>query len=277
MITFMDIPVVRSFVWRFGRRLYRWARREARSNFVTNGELRLIQNVIEYADINKESILLDIGANKGVWSENAVALIMSHGIPGHVHGFEPASFSFSYLLEKFKVNELVSMHKVAMSNLSGEAELFVVGELSGTNSLLRNDGATIEKVRTMSVDDFLHTEKIEHLLLVKSDTEGHDLNVLMGASEALRKGLIDVWQFEYNHRWIGGRAYLKDVFDFIADKPYLLGKLYENGIETYDMWHPELELFFESNYVLIRKGSGYEKLCTQVGFNQKNVLMPVSR
>ena len=57
---------------------------------------------------------------------------------------------------------------MAMSNLSGEAELFVVGKLSGTNSLPRIDGAMIEKVRTLSVDDFLHTQQIEHVLLVKS-------------------------------------------------------------------------------------------------------------
>jgi hypothetical protein len=98
----------------------------------------------------------------------------------------------------------------------------------------------------------------------------------MGASESLRKGLIDAWQFEYNHRWVSEGSYIKDVFDFIADKPYTLGKVHGNGIETYDMWHPELEHFFESNYVLIRKGSHYEKLCSQVCFNERNVFMPVT-
>jgi FkbM family methyltransferase len=97
---------------------------------------------------------------------------MSHNIPGHVHAFEPASFLFSFLLEKFKGSKLVRMHKIAMSNLSGEAEFFVVGELAGTNSLTRVDGTTIEKVRTLSLDEFLHTEKIEHVLLVKSDLRG---------------------------------------------------------------------------------------------------------
>lgn len=276
MITLMDFPVVRSFVWRFSRRLYRWARREAIKTFESNGELRLLQNVLAGVDRNKVSILLDIGAHKGIWSETAVALLMSNNIPGHVHAFEPASFLFSRLLEKFKGSELALMHNMAMSNLSGEAEFFVVSELGGTNSLTRLDGTTIEKVRTLSLDEFLHIEQIEHVQLVKSDTEGHDLKVLMGASESLRKGLIDVWQFEYNHRWIRERSYIKDVFDFIADKPYTLGKLYENGIETYDMWHPELEHFFESNYVLIRKGSRYEKLCSQVCFNERNVLMPVT-
>lgn len=275
MNTLMNFPVMRSLFWRFGRKMYRCARREASSCFETNGEYWLLQNVLANVDRSKVSILLDIGANKGNWSDHAISLLISHDTLGHVHAFEPASITFSYLSEKFKGNERVSINNVAMSDRPGEAEFFVVGELAGTNSLFRSDGATIENVRTQRLDDFLGMEQIEHVLFVKSDTEGHDLNVLLGAAESLKKGRIDVWQFEYNHRWIAGRLFLKDVFDFIVDKPYLLGKLYGNGIETYDKWHPELEHFFESNYVLIRKGSRFEKLCSLVRFNYRNVLMPV--
>jgi hypothetical protein len=143
----------------------------------------------------------------------------------------------------------------------------------GTDSLLRIDGAAMEHVPALRLDDYLAEERIDQVLFAKSDTEGHDLSVLRGAVETLRHGRVDVWQFEYNHRWIDGGSFLKDVFDFIADKPYQVGKLYGNGIEIYDKWHPELDRFFESNYVLVRKGSRIEKLCTQVYFNYRNVLM----
>ncbi len=89
-----------------------------------------------------------------------------------------------------------------------------------------------------------------------------------------RQGRVDVWQFEYNHRWLAGRAQLRDVFDFIADKPYRLGKLHADGIEVYEQWHPELERFFEANYVLIRHGSVLERVCSRVRFNHRNVLEP---
>jgi hypothetical protein len=84
---------------------------------------------------------------------------------------------------------------------------------------------------------------------------------------------VEVWQFEYNHRWLAEKRCLKDVFKFIADKPYRLGKLYNNGIEIYDKWHPELERFFEANYVLIKRGSKFESLCKPVIFNCNNVLV----
>lgn len=274
MITLINTPVIRSFFWRLGRRLYRWARREPSGSSEANSERWFLRNVLLGADADKPAVLLDIGAHKGNWSDNATSMLRLRNIPGRVHAFEPSSATFSYLSEKYKECDSISMNRIALSDRPGEMEFFIVGELAGTNSLLRADGATVEYVQALRVDDFLDTHRIDHALFVKSDTEGHDMAVLRGAAEALQKGRIDVWQFEYNHRWIAGRYFLKDVFDFIADKPYLLGKLYENGIETYDAWHPELERYFESNYVLIRKGSCYERLCSRVRFNNRNVLMP---
>ena len=67
-----------------------------------------------------------------------------------------------------------------------------------------------------------------------------------------------------------------NVFGFFADKPYRIGKLYGNGIECYDAWHPELERFFETNYVLICKGSDLERLCRRAGFDISNVAIPGS-
>jgi FkbM family methyltransferase len=274
MISPLRIPAIRSFVWRLGRRLYRWARHELSGKYERSGERWLLRKVLVSADRSQTAILLDIGAHKGVWSDNATGLMRLLNIPGHVHAFEPSTSTFSYLADKYNGQDFVSMYRVALSDCSGESEFFVVGELAGTNSLFKSDGAIVEHVRTLRIDDFLNTNLIEHALFVKSDTEGNDLAVLRGASESLRNGRIDVWQFEYNHRWVAGRSFLKDVFNLIADKPYVIGRLYKNGIETYGSWHPELERFFESNYVLIRKGSCYEKLCSPARFDRRNVLRP---
>lgn len=270
----MNSPAIRSFIWRLGRRLYCWARREISSGFEKNGEHWLLQNVLVDADRNKPTVLLDIGAYMGNWSESVASMLRRQNIPGQVHAFEPASSTFIYLSERFKGSRLVSTNRIALSDKSGEREFFLVGELCGINSLIRIDGASTENVATLQLDDFLAEKRIAHVLFAKSDTEGHDLKVLQGATQTLRHGRVDVWQFEYNHRWVGGRSFLRDVFGIIADKPYLLGKLYGNGIEIYKCWHPELERFFESNYVLIRRGSRYEKLCSHVHFNNSNVLMP---
>ena len=269
----MRSPAIRSLVWRLGRKLYCWARREVSRGPEANGEHWLLEQVVT-ASSAKAPVLLDIGAHMGYWSDHAAALLRREKISGRVHAFEPASSTFAYLSGKFKASEFVSMNKIALSDQTGERDFFVAGEFAGTNSLVRTGGANVENVTAMRLDDFLAKEQIDSVLFVKSDAEGHDLNVMLGAAEALKAGRVDVWQFEYNHRWIGARAALRDVFDFIEDKPYLLGKLYEGDIEVFDLWHPELERFFEANYVLIRRGSEFERLCTRVRFNSRNVLIP---
>ena len=125
MIVLMNSPAVRSFFWRLGRRLYGWARREGSSGFETNGEHWLLQNVLADADRSKSTILLDIGAHMGIWSERAISLLIRQKASGHVYAFEPASSTFAYLSEKFKGSDLVSMNRIALSDQSGEQEFFI--------------------------------------------------------------------------------------------------------------------------------------------------------
>ncbi len=273
MASLIDIPALRSFIWRLGRRLYRWARREDTTGPGTNGEFWLLAQVIT-RNQTKAPVFVDIGAHVGNWSEHAALLLNRQKIAGHIHAFEPASSTFDHLSERFRGNDMVSTRRLALSDRSGNAMFFVNSELCGTNTLLWTEGAKMEDVPVLRFDEYMVGQGIEHVLFVKSDAEGHDLNILMGAGQTLAQGLVDIWQFEYNHRWIGGRLFLKDVFDFIADKPYRIGKLHKNGIEIYEAWHPELERFFESNYVLVRKGSSFDKLCSGVNFDNRNVLVP---
>jgi FkbM family methyltransferase len=261
----------RSIVWRIGRKLYIWARREVSSGAETDGEYWLLAQAVNAAP-DTAPCLLDIGAHLGNWSERAQALLMRRGLSGNVHAFEPTAASYEHLTNRFNLNELVHVHKLAFSNQSGLRDFFVVGDLAGVNSLVPVDDAKVEQVDSMRADDILAALKIDYVLFAKCDAEGHDFNVLQGATELFRQGRVDAWQFEYNHRWLASRAQLKDVFDFIADKPYRLGKLHADGIAVYEQWHPELERFFEANYVLVRQGSAFEKLCSPVRFNRRNVL-----
>ena len=53
----------------------------------------------------------------------------------------------------------------------------------------------------------------------------------MGLLAAAR---IDVFQFEYNHRWVYGRSFLKDVFDLAAGLEYQVGKVRVRTVELFD-------------------------------------------
>ena len=273
MIDLMSIPIIRSLIWRIGRRLYITARRDCPNNPENNGEYWLLEKLLSDHPKTNIPTLIDIGANRGDWTAKAIESISNLGKNGLVYAFEPTQSTYIFLSNRFIANDCVKLNKIALSETSGEAEFFVVGELAGTNSLNWAEGTTVEKVQTQTFDDFFLPTDLKTILFVKSDTEGYDMSVLIGAEKSLKEGYIEVWQFEYNHRWVASHHSLKDVFTFIENKPYCLGKLYGNGIEIYEKWHPELDRFFESNYVLIRKGSELEKLGIVMHFDKSNVLV----
>jgi len=273
-VRLVDFFIARAFIWRLGRKLYSFARQEISDNFYKSGEYWLLSNVLLGNEEGQDINLIDIGVYLGGWTQNASTIIQAQSIDNVViHSFEPSEQAFLNLSQKFKENYLIRLYNIALSDRTGELNFYTSEEDDGTNSLLNFDHKLVSKVNVTRLDDFVDTNDINHILMIKSDTEGNDFNVLLGGSNSLTNGLIDVWQFEYNHRWISGRFFLKDVFDFIKGKPYKIGKLLHNRIETYQKWHPELERFFEANFVLIKIGSRFEHLCVDVGFDKRNVLV----
>ena len=135
----------------------------------------------------------------------------------------------------------------------GTSPFYVVAPAAGTNSLYPVPGANPAGARkTWSRSRWIHTPEqsgIARFALVKIDAEGHDLAVLRGARALLAEHRIAVAQFEYNHRWILARFFLRDAFEFLLALGYQVGKLTPRGVEVYPGWDVDLETFVEGNYL----------------------------
>jgi FkbM family methyltransferase len=253
---------INRLIWRISRRIYMRARGEQRHGEInSNGERALIERVATFTARDDVFVALDIGANQGEYSTAILtALGTGRHDPSrtHIHAFEPVPSTgvmFDTLLATVPGRECVSLHSCALSDQSGSAEIAVYAEGAGTNTLHfmregRNDRLLVE-VPLITMFEFVESSGIQHIHLVKIDTEGNDVAVLRGAKPLLQAGVIDVVQFEYNHRWVFGRAYLKDVFELIEGTAYVLARVDEDCLTVFEAWHPELERFFQSNYALI--------------------------
>lgn len=254
----------RSFVYRLGRSLYFFARSETPNDMRINGEFLIQRCVVDAC--KKESapknrlVVFDVGANIGDWSASFLGLLSDAKINASVdlYAFEPVISTAEILKRNLGENHgCLHYESLALSAESGNASIFV-GEGSGINSLhentLRGDEQSVEIV-TASATDFCKDRDIQQVQLLKCDTEGHDMEVIRGALPLLAEGRISVLQFEYNHRWIAARNYLKDVFVLIENLPYVLVKLQSDHLLILSKWHPELERFFEGNYALINKNA----------------------
>lgn len=254
----------RRLAWRAGRSLHCMARGEQLvDDMKVDGELELQGRVVAANHASARFVAFDVGANQGDWT---LALMETFEKAGRnsdrleAHVFEPVPTTHERLTKCLNIRRRGNVHinSVAASDRTGTLDMVLMSDTGGTNSLVYDKAMVRQALGFVSVpvttiDLYCKGAGIEHIHILKCDTEGHDLSVLRGATYMLGSGRIDVFQFEYNHRWIAARAFLKDVFDLIENFPYLLGRITPTGVEIFDSWHPELERYYQSNYAIIRE------------------------
>lgn len=138
--------------------------------------------------------VIDAGAFDGTISKHMADLYPA----AEIFAFEPAPQTFKLLQHAAQQQPRIKPFPFALSDQNGRAELNV-NRAPGTNSILSVDqsaemqavlgtGAdTLERVpiETRCLDDFLKEYPNFHPTLLKTDTQGFDLNVLRGARQTL--------------------------------------------------------------------------------------------
>ncbi|MBR0672349.1 FkbM family methyltransferase [Neoroseomonas soli] len=131
----------------------------------------------------RDRVSLDIGANRGVWSE----VMRRHSAA--VHAFEPNPKMFRELARA--AGPGVTVHRIALSDRSGTAELLVPRGTRGYS----NQGASLSAGKIGAAEHravTVEARRLDDLDLgeigfIKIDVEGHELAVIEGARETLRR------------------------------------------------------------------------------------------
>ena len=250
----------RRAAYRIGRALYQTARGDVAKDMLSNGEM-LVQRCVFDSWLKEDTpkdrlVVFDVGANVGEWSAAFLRRLSDSSISKSVdlYAFEPVPSTAETLRRNLgDQNPCLHFEQVALSSENGEGNIYV-GHGSGLNSMhpnpLRGDEEQVSIIRATTTD-FCKIHKINKVRLLKCDTEGHDMEVIRGSLPMLTNGDISVLQFEYNHRWVLSRYFLRDAFVAILKLPYRFAKLQSDCLLIFNEWHPELETFFEANYALV--------------------------
>lgn len=253
----------RAGLWRMSRRLYLTARRDGAGDPSTNGEYALHRRVASQGASQTTALsLIDVGAYTGYWSHHLLSSCRTAGV-GSVRllAFEPSHEIRNRFADRMAgafPGYDVRVRPEAVSDHVGESLFDTDASRVGTNSLIppgrgnEAGGTALERVTVLTLVDVFEQEGITVADFVKTDVEGFDLSIIRGALPLLEGGKIGLLQFEYNHCWLETRSLLRDVFDLLPRIPYRLGKVVPDGIETFRNWNPEIEKFYEANYVLVR-------------------------
>ncbi len=142
--------------------------------------------------------VIDIGANKGVysyWMSRAV------GPQGRVIAFEPQPELEAHLKDVFDSFGLSNVELItcALSSQAGDAQLYRRSVGAGDASFESMQEVEALTVPCTTLDDYVAASGLDDIAYIKCDVEGHELAVIQGAEQSLKRW-SPVVQVECHHR-----------------------------------------------------------------------------
>jgi FkbM family methyltransferase len=173
-------------------------------------------------------VIFDVGANSG----QTIRSLRQRFPAGEIHAFEPAEPAFAELQTNCGHLPDVLLNQLALGGETGEYEFYEMDSSPMSSFLpLGRDGwsRVVRTVRTQvtTVDEYCSRHAIESIDVLKSDTQGYDLEVLRGARRMLESGRIHLVYMEVNFAEIyESLPRLDEIFGFLADRGYALVAFY---------------------------------------------------
>ncbi|MES2626190.1 MAG: FkbM family methyltransferase [Pseudomonadota bacterium] len=189
------------------------------------------ENVLFLLDLLKQipaPVVLDIGANIG---NHTLAFATC---AAHVYAFEPIPAIYALLSKNVEQNHLnnVTACNFALSDTAGNATIHMVqeGNFGASSFDKRSEGVEAVVVQKVTGDSFVTDNTIDRLDFVKIDVEAHEVFVLRGLMQTLRKHLPFItmeWNDPLTIERLNGSAEMQFLLEHYDIQ--VLGSNYDRG------------------------------------------------
>ncbi len=153
------------------------------------------KNVTQSKQFNlpNNAIIIDVGANIG-----SIALPLAQACPqGKIYAFEPTDFAFKKLQRNIQLNAHLERRIKAIQSLVSascdepkKTKIYSSWNLEkddSTRHQIHHGSAMTSSCAQTTIDSFINEQRLEQLDFIKIDTDGHELDVLKGAVNAIKK------------------------------------------------------------------------------------------
>jgi FkbM family methyltransferase len=187
-----------------------------------------------YEDMRKlaatdRPVVFDVGANRGQTIEHFRG-VFAHPV---IHAFEPGLETFSELQRSRAGIPDVHLNNVALG-ARAESRTFIQNQFDNMSSFLEPSvdawGEVKDRypVEVTTVDDYCAAHGIARIDILKSDTQGFDLEVLKGAQRMIEQRAIRLIFMEITFSdMYKGLPRLDEIYAFLADRRFALVSFYD--------------------------------------------------
>lgn len=222
-----------------------------------SGESGALRNILLSA--GEAPVIFDVGANRGQFLR--LVLDETSLISPQIHCFEPSKDAFACLAAEFQKYGNVRLNHFGLAETGGSATLYYDTTASGLASLTKRrldhfgiSHDSSEQVILETVDGYCEENGLEEITVLKIDVEGHELDVLRGASNMFGRRAVSAVMFEFGGCNIDTRTFFQDYWYFFTDIGMNIYRVTPTGqvfhIKKYAEVH---EQFVTTNFVAIRE------------------------
>ncbi len=173
--------------------------------------------------------VFDVGANVGSFSGE----VLKNNPKAKIFAFEPVKTTYDKLAKNFSFLSNINCHQLALGDSEERLVINIFDEkdsvLNSLNPLaMSSDSESSEEIEVQRGDDFSRLNNINHINLLKIDTEGFELNVLSGFQKMLESKSIDLIYIEAGFDLKNLRnTYFSKILDLLIKHGFQLFGLYE--------------------------------------------------
>jgi FkbM family methyltransferase len=202
-------------------------------------------------------VAVDAGSNLGDWT----AGLLTNLPTSTVVAFEPSKIAFAKLQARFLGDSRVTPVNIALGNENMSSVLYADESGSGLGSLTKRrvnhfniEFTHQEPIDVQTLDSWLSNNKLKHLPnILKMDVEGHELDLLHGATEVLEN--LRIIQFEFGGSNIDTRTFFQDFWYFFLARGFEIYRLTPSKPLLITSYSERDESFRATNYIAVRKNA----------------------
>ena len=219
----------------------------------TDVEAKYLRKVLnaQFTEIRKPKIF-DIGANNGQYIDSIIKEFESF----ELIAFEPSKQCFDVLEHRFTRNRDIKVVQMSLGKSVGKEKLYYDRPgstiASHSESYINEFSSFVPKFQIVDVttlDNYCSDSKVWPDV-IKIDVEGFEMNVLLGAQQALEHA--KVVQFEFGFANVFSRTFFHDFYHFFANQSFSLHRIAKNGLRKVNKYSDMDECFRTTNYLAVK-------------------------